>query len=42
MAQYYNRYKDFVINGENITVPFLGMPSKPTDKKVVYKQENQD
>jgi|TARA_R110002020_G_scaffold196775_2_gene397759 hypothetical protein len=37
MAQYYNRYKDFVINGENITVPYLGIPSKPTDKRVVYK-----
>ena len=38
MSQYYNRYKQFTINGENITVPFLGLPSKPSDKKVIYKE----
>jgi len=37
MANYYNRYTDFIINGENITVPFLKLPSKGSDKKVVYK-----
>ena len=37
MSQYYNRYKQFTINGKNITVPFLGLPSKPSDKKVIYK-----
>ena len=37
MAQYYNRYKEFTINGENLPIPFVGVPSKPTDKKVIYK-----
>lgn len=37
MANYYNRYTDFNINGENLTVPFLKLPSKSTDKKVIYK-----
>ena len=37
MAQYYNRYTEFTINGENLPVPFIGIPAKPTDKKVIYK-----
>lgn len=37
MAQYYNRYTDFIINGETLTVPFLKIPSKASDKKIVYK-----
>tara|TARA_R110000803_G_scaffold111768_1_gene180230 strand:- start:103 stop:501 length:399 start_codon:yes stop_codon:yes gene_type:complete len=37
MANYYNRYTDFNINGENLTIPFLKLPSKSTDKKVIYK-----
>ena len=37
MANYYNRYTDFTINGENITVPFLKLPGKSSDKKIVYK-----
>lgn len=37
MARYYNRYSDFNINGENLTVPFLKLPSLPTDKKTIYK-----
>jgi hypothetical protein len=37
MAQYYNRYTDFNINGENLTVPYVKIPLKPSDKKVMYK-----
>ena len=37
MAQYYNRYTEFTINEQNLPVPFLGIPAKPTDKKVIYK-----
>ena len=37
MAQYYNRYTEFTINEQNITIPYLGIPAKPTDKKVIYK-----
>jgi hypothetical protein len=37
MSNYYNRYSDFNINGENITVPYIKLPSKSTDKRVIYK-----
>ena len=37
MAQYYNRYTQFSINGQSQTVPFVSIPSKTTDKKVIYK-----
>ena len=37
MAQYYNRYTDFNINGENLTVPYVKIPTKASDKKVMYK-----
>ena len=35
--QNYNRYKDFVINGEQTVVPYITLPSKSTDKKYIYK-----
>lgn len=35
--QYYNRYKDFFINGQQTVVPFVNLPQKPTDKAYVYK-----
>ena len=37
MAQYYNRCTQFSINGQSQTVPFVTIPSKTTDKKVIYK-----
>jgi hypothetical protein len=37
MARYYNRYSDFNVNGENLIIPFLKLPSLPTDKKTIYK-----
>lgn len=35
--QYYNRYKDFLINGEQTVVPFVRIPAKPSDKKYIYR-----
>ena len=35
--RYYNRYQDFLLNGEQTVVPFVNIPSKPTDKKYIYK-----
>ena len=34
---YYNRYNEFLINGEQTVVPFVQIPSKTTDKSFVYK-----
>jgi hypothetical protein len=35
--QNYNRYKDFIINGEQTIVPYIKIPSKSTDKRYIYK-----
>lgn len=35
--QYYNRYNEFLINGEQTVVPYVRIPSKPTDKKYIYR-----
>ena len=35
--QYWNRYSDFLINGEQTTVPFVKIPQKPTDNAYIYK-----
>jgi len=37
MEQYYNRYKEFLINGEQTVVPFVPLPSKGTDQIYIYK-----
>jgi hypothetical protein len=29
--QYYNRYSDFLINGEQTVVPFVQLPQKTTE-----------
>lgn len=34
---YYNRYSEFLINGEQTTVPFVTIPQKVTDKSYIYK-----
>jgi hypothetical protein len=38
--RYYNRYQNFIVNGEQTIVPFVKIPSKPTDKRYVYRQES--
>lgn len=35
--QYYNRYSQFLENGESITVPFVLLNPKPSDKNYIYK-----
>lgn len=35
--QSYNRYNDFLINGEQTVVPYINLPIKTTDKKFIYK-----
>lgn len=35
--QNYNRYKDFVIDGQQTIVPYINLPSKSTDKRYIYK-----
>ena len=35
--QYYNRYNEFLINGEQTVVPFVQLPQKVTDKAYIYK-----
>lgn len=34
---YYNRYTDFLINGQQTVVPFVKLPNKSTDKVYFYK-----
>ena len=34
---YYNRYNLFYINGEQTVVPYVAIPTKPSDKVYVYK-----
>jgi len=38
MSDYYNRYAQFTINNNAVTVPFVKIPEKLTDKFVVYKR----
>jgi hypothetical protein len=34
--QYYNRYNDFLINGQQTVVPYVFLPSKSSDKNHIY------
>lgn len=34
---YYNRYNDFLINGEQTVVPYVYLPQKPSDQTYIYK-----
>jgi len=34
---YFNRYYNFLINGEQTVVPFVKLPSKASDKRYFYK-----
>ena len=35
--QYYNRYSNFLINGEQTVVPYVNVPPKPTDQRYIYR-----
>ncbi len=37
MRQSYQRYNDFLINGNQTIVPYVNLPSKTTDKRYIYK-----
>jgi hypothetical protein len=34
--QYYNRYSDFLINGQQTVVPFINLPNKSSDISHIY------
>ena len=36
-TQYYNRYNQFLLNGEQTVVPYVNLPAKSSDKKYIYK-----
>jgi hypothetical protein len=38
MYSYYDRYKNFLINGQQIVVPFISMAQKNSDKQYIYKE----
>ena len=33
----YNRYSDFITNGQQTVVPYVNLQSKSTDKRYIYK-----
>jgi len=35
-ANYYNRYQDFLINGQQTVVPYIVLPNKSSDKSHIY------
>ena len=35
--QYYNRYTDFLINGQQTVVPYVSLPNKTSDRTFIYK-----
>ena len=35
--QNYNRYNEFLINGEQSVVPYISISSKSSDKRYIYK-----
>jgi hypothetical protein len=35
--QIYNRYNEFLVDGQQTVVPYINLPSKSTDKKYIYK-----
>lgn len=37
---YFNRYDEFFINGRHYTVPFVKIPTKPTDKRYIYRKNS--
>ncbi len=34
--QYYNRYQNFLINGQQTVVPFVNLPQRASDQRYVY------
>ena len=40
VKNYFNRYKNFNVNGKYIPLPFIVLNPKGSDKSVVYNNEN--
>ncbi len=38
MYNYYDRYKNFLISGQQTVVPFIELPQKNGDKQYIYKE----
>ena len=36
--QYYNRYNQFLLNGQQTVVSYVNLPSKSSDKKYIYRE----
>jgi hypothetical protein len=36
-SQYYNRYQDLIVNGQQIIIPFVKLIPKSTDKIYIYR-----
>ncbi len=36
--EYYDRYRSFLINGVQTFVPFVTLPSRPSDQKYIYRK----
>jgi hypothetical protein len=37
-TQYYNRYNEFLLNGQQTVVSYVNLPSKSSDKKYIYRE----
>jgi hypothetical protein len=35
--QTYNRYADFILNGQQTVVPYITLPPKTSDRRYIYK-----
>lgn len=38
MVKYFDRYSSFRINGTTVTLPFLSIPPKDSDREILYVQ----
>lgn len=36
--EYYDRYDDFLMNGQQTVVPYVSIPSKSTDKRYIFRE----
>jgi hypothetical protein len=37
-TQYYNRYNQFLLDGQQTVVSYVNLPSKSSDKKYIYRE----
>jgi len=36
--EYFDRYNEFLINGQQTVVPYVSIPSKSTDKRYIFRE----